>query len=459
MRSLFIVLLVVFSSFLFASTPPTLTGTVRISITDGTIDADLNLSNIPKIKDYEILLNSGLNVEYFRNTTAKVNYAFKKTYNPEKSYESFGYYFPDNTGKSKFLPRSLQLKYTGKFSVIASLDTASEHGDWKGNIAFNGKTIRADGLQSTWYPVLYDITNDKKLYKLLHDIEIICDDCQSIYLNGSEPISATHGRFKSDTPIELAIFAGEYGFEKKNNSYYLNTGLSKQQITSLSEFTKDLVQFYQNVLSIPYGNDVTYIQTTPISKKNGWLFVSFPSIVSVSHTGGFKNLFNEKKEAQYKPFIAHELAHYYFGTYKQFNAELGSLFNESFSEYLAIVSMRSLQGEKSYFSYIDKKEKELANMRFVTIKDAKITTKFADRNIYLYSYVPIVLLAMEKEIGKKNMFLWLNNVLTAKTDRANYAFLVETLGSVVNDVDKMNELKNTYLENKNSFGNALKVLK
>lgn len=135
-----------------ATTPsaPTLSGKIEISIKQGTMDADFKLSNIPRIKDYVIFLNAGFNVQYFRDSEDSFNYGYRKQYDNSQSYESFGYYFPDSTGEAKFLPKSLQFKYTGKFPVIDNLERASEVGDWKGNIAFNGETVRADGLQAGW---------------------------------------------------------------------------------------------------------------------------------------------------------------------------------------------------------------------------------------------------------------------------------------------------------------------
>ena len=46
---------------------PFLKGKVEISIKEGTFDCDLTLSNIPKIKDYFIRLNSGMNILHMRS--------------------------------------------------------------------------------------------------------------------------------------------------------------------------------------------------------------------------------------------------------------------------------------------------------------------------------------------------------------------------------------------------------
>lgn len=443
-----------------AETPIKLTGSIEISTKTGIINANFYLENIPKIKDYLIFLNSGFNIQYFRDENNNFNYSFEKIYNTNYSYESFGYYFPDNTGKSKFLPTSIQFKYTGKFPVIDNLNKASDQGDWKGNIAFNGKTIRTDGLQTAWYPILYDIKKDKRYDLLAYDIDVICNDCKSIYVNGSQPIRATHGTFKRDKPTQLILFAGDFNFVKQAGSYYLNSGLSIPQMEEFGKMTSSFEQYYQNNLAIPYGEDVVYIHTTPVSKKNSWLFVSYPSIVTINHNkGGLSDLFDENEAQWFKPFIAHELAHYYFGTYRKFNSELGDMISESFAEYLSLKLTKQLINEKTYSENIDAKLNKLEGKKFTAIKEIKTSSDYGDRNLYVYSYAPIIWLAIEKEIGERKMWLWLNKLLNTQSDQTNFEFMIQTLNKVLNDNTKSNYLIHHYFSNENAINNAKKRLK
>lgn len=145
---------------------PHLVGEVKISILNGTIESDLEYSNLPKLKNYSIWLNTGLNLRYFRDSEDKFNYGNIKYYNEEISSEAFQYYFPDKENKSRFLPEKFKINYVGKFPVISDTLKANNRGDWKGNIAFNGNNIRASE-QTAWYPILYDIENDFHLTKLL----------------------------------------------------------------------------------------------------------------------------------------------------------------------------------------------------------------------------------------------------------------------------------------------------
>lgn len=460
MHKTFILAILFSVSAIAAEQSPRLSGTINISINSGTIDASFQLENIPRIKDYLIFLNSGFNIEYFRNQEDTANYAFDKTYNTNYSYESFGYYLPDNTGKGKFLPSAMQFKYTGKFPVINSMDKASYSGDWKGNIAFNGRSIRTDGFQTAWYPILYDIEKDKRYHELTYDIKVNCLDCKSIYVNGSEPIAATHGSFKREKPASLTLFAGNYDIGKQNGSYYLNSGLSKTHMSELGKITSSFQQYYQEKLSLPYGENVVYIHTTPISKKNSWLFVAYPAIVTINHDeGGLSNLFNENESNWFKPFIAHELAHYYFGTYRSFNSELGDMLSESFSEYLSLKLTKQLIDEKTYLENINKKLKKLKDKTFIVFKEIKSSSDYGDRNLYVYTYAPIIWLAIEKEIGEDKMWQWINKILTAPSEKTNYNFIIETLDDALNDSEKIEFLIDNYLSNKNAINSARILLR
>lgn len=461
MNKILILLSLLFSASSFSvELPIKLSGTIEISVKNGTIDANFQLENIPKLKNYLIFLNSGFNIQYFRNQKDTTNYAFDKTYDTNYSYESFGYYLPDNTGKEKFLPSAMQFKYTGKFPVVNNMDKASDSGDWKGNIAFNGKTIRTDGFQTAWYPILYDIEKDKRYDELTYDIEVTCLDCKSIYVNGSTPISENYGRFKREKPTSLILFAGDYDIGKQNGSYYLNSGLSTPQMSELGKITSSYEQYYQEKLSLPYGENVVYIHTTPISKKNSWLFVSYPAIVTINHDGGgLSNLFDESESSWFKPFIAHELAHYYFGTYRNFNSELGDMFSESFAEYLSLKLTKQLIDEKTYLENINKKLRELDDKTFTAIKDVKISSDYGNRNLYVYTYAPIIWLAIEKEIGEEKVWQWLNKMLTAKTEKTDYKFMIETLASVLNSDEKLSFLVENYFANKDAINQAKILLK
>jgi hypothetical protein len=128
---------------------PLLTGTVEVSIKKGTFTCDLVLADLPRLPNYYLRLNAGMNPLYFKSLDANFLLRYDKALTDTlASGESLAYYFPDKTGKGKFLPQKLALRYTGMFPLAT--DTVANYSaeDWKGNIAFNGYSLRADGSQS-----------------------------------------------------------------------------------------------------------------------------------------------------------------------------------------------------------------------------------------------------------------------------------------------------------------------
>ncbi len=427
-KSSIFILVIVFYQQIAAQTPH-LQGEVYISVLNGTIECDLIYSNLPKLTNYSIWLNSGLNLRYFRDKDDKFNYANVRYYDSEKSWEAFQYFLPDSGNKGRFLPDVMKINYVGKFPVINDTLRASNRGDWKGNIAFNGKSIRASE-QAAWYPVLYDIDNELTINKITYDLTINCADCESIYLNGSIPVKGTQARFKSDQPISMLLFAGVFDFAKNNNTYYINTSLTNDQESVLGDWTDKIIKFYEDNLNMPYGNAVTYLYTTPISKNNAWMFVTYPTIAIIGQEQyNVKSYFRPKtnilKDNSNIEYFAHELGHYYFGTVFMPNSDLHWFFLEGLTEYLALQTVKEVLGEESYQNKLNgylNETKEYIPGSLKTIKNADID------ETYRYIYAPMLLTVLEKEIGKESVWNWLKIIL--KTDsqvKTDYDFFKSTL--------------------------------
>lgn len=451
MKKIFFILFV--TQIIFAQIPH-LSGEVIVSIKNGTIESNLEYSNVPKIKNYSIWLNSGLNLRYFRDAEDKFNYPSIKYYDDEKSAEAFQYYIPDGDVKTRLLPEKFKINYVGKFPVIADTVKANNRGDWKGNVAFNGQSIRATE-QSAWYPIIYDVENDVAINKITYNITINCTDCKSIYLNGSIPKSGSLINFKSNQPISLLLFAGLFDFTKNKNTFFVNTNLTIEQETVLSSWTDKIIKFYENKLKIPYGNPVTYLYTKPISKKNAWMFVTYPTVAIIGQEkynvkSYFSEKLNELKDTANVEYFAHELGHYYFGTYIEPNSDLKWIFLEGITEYLALQTVKEVLGEKNY-------RKKIANY-LVEIKDLKPKPLSIIKNneiseTYRYYYVPLLLSALEKEIGKDKLWNWLQTILKSdKTTKTDYAFFKNSIlksGVSENDFQKFetNYILSEYAKN------------
>jgi len=435
---------------------PVLKGKVTLSIITGSIDCDFTLTNIPRLSDYVIRINSGMNIRYFKNLDANARIYYDKSLTDTFSTgETNAYFFPGNRGKGKFLPTAVQFRYVGMYPVVH--DTIDDYSveDWKGNIGFNGYSVRTDGRQSGWYPILYDIKRDVRYDQVKYDIEINCSDCNALYLNGSLPVSGNKAHFKSDIPRELTMYAGKYKIANVGSTYFLNPDITDQQLKEFGNMTNSYKKFYEQHLKIPYEGAITYIQTTPTSKDNAWLFVSYPTIVNIGYGEyGTKGIFNKKSGDWFKPYMAHELGHYYFGSYKIFNSALGDMMSEGFSEFLSLKLTKNLVSDSIYRKKISDKLRALKEFEATPIGKVRSKTDYQNRELYVYYYAPIVFLGIEKEIGEENMWKWIIALLQTKTELTNYQFMEQTLSTVLNDNQKLEAIKSKYFYSEKAIDNA-----
>jgi hypothetical protein len=428
-KTALILILIVINCHNVLSQIPHLKGEVKISILNGTIESDLEYSNLPKLTNYSIWLNTGLNVRYFRNADDNYNYFFDKYYDDNKIDEAFQYYFPTKDKKVRFLPNDFKINYSGKFPVISDTLRASDRGDNKGINAFNGKSLRATE-QSVWYPILYDIDNDVALDKVTYDITIKCEDCKTIYLNGSAPVNGTSANFKSDKAVSLMLFAGLFDFNKNKNTYFINTDLNTEQENEFGSWTDKIVGFYEKKLKMNYGSPVTFIYSTPITKNSGWMFVTYPSIAIIqSEKYNMKTFFDEStnkiKNISMMEYISHELGHYYFGTVFCPNSDLRPFFSEGLTEYLALQTTKEVIGEENYKKKI---ESYLKRTKDFTPKPLSIVKVNEVDNTYRYDYAPLLITALEKEVGKEKVWNWLRTILNSdKQVKSDYEFFKSTL--------------------------------
>ncbi|NTS40248.1 hypothetical protein HRG84_04960 [Flavisolibacter sp. BT320] len=406
MKKCFVVVLLILLNKLNTraqDTIPHVKGTVTISVQSGTIACDLVLSNMPQLSDYYFRLNAGMNIHYIKNAEPNMlPLRYERSFaDTLSSGESLAYFIPSFSASGKYLPQAVRFRYTGMYPVITDTSSAV---DWRGNIAFNGKTLRADGIQSAWVPILYDITTDKRYENVTYDLSITCADCKTIYVNGSEPVSGTVANVSSNTPQDLTMFAGDFTSVSVNDNYFLNPDASEVQLRQLEGRLARFQSYLETKLGIPYKGKAVYIQTTPVSKNNSWLFASYPTIVNVSWGEGMKAFANKNTGSDFLQFMAHELAHYYFGKVRSFNSAIGSVLSEGFAEFLALKITRNLIGENEFREKMNDKARAMDNLRPLPLQIIRSEADYGNRQLYVYDYAPLVFLAIEKEIGEEKMW-------------------------------------------------------
>lgn len=440
---------------------PTIKGKVKISIKEGTFECDLTISEIPAIQDYVIRLNSGMNLLHMKS---KKPNEFVLGYNKSltdstSTGETLAYFYPDNTGKGKFLPKEIQFRYVGKYPVATDTIGNYSKGDWKGNIAFNGYSVRTDGRQSAWYPYLYDAKSDISYEKMYYEIDFECVDCSTIYVNGNKPVTAQKVTFKSEQPYELALFCGKFDFVNDGNLILLNPTFTKEDVTDFSSLVSQYKQYYESKLKIKFSEPPVFVSTTPTAPKYGWLFVSYPTIMGIGYGNDGLGALFDKKQDWYKQYIGHELGHYYFGTYKVLNSELGDMMSEGFTEYISLKLVEDIQGKDIYDKKIEESIKYLTDFKTIPLAKIKSISEIGDRQTFVYDYAPMMFIAIEKEIGTKKMWEWMHTLLTVKTDFTNYNFLLSTMRQTLRDEKKLQTIIDRYFANEKSVENIINVIK
>lgn len=438
-------------------TIPHVQGSVTISVKKGTIECDLVLSNMPRLSNYYLRLNSGMNIRYIKNAEPSMSpLQYERSFDDTlSSGESIAYYIPAWNKSGKYLPHTIRFNYVGMYPVITDTSSAV---DWRGNIAFNGTTLRADGIQSAWCPILYDVATDTRYDKVTYDLDVTCNDCKVIYVNGSQPVPGTHAKVTSIASQDLTMFAGDYKSVSINGNYFLNPDADEQQLTELEKTLHSYQDYLAKKLAIPYKGKAVYIQTTPVSKNNSWLFASYPTIVKVGWDEGMKTFASKTEGMGFLQYMAHELAHYYFGTVRTFNSDIGDMISEGFAEFLALHITRTWISDSLYREKLQSKVRSMRNLDPVPF--AKILSKndYKDRELYVYYYAPLIFSAIEKEIGEQKMWEWMKALLQSPVVMTNFTFLEETLNKVISDKKKFAYLREKYFSSDSSFQNAVATL-
>ena len=232
-------------------------------------------------------------------------------------------------------------------------------------------------------------------------------------------------KFSSQKPIAPLLFIGNYPIQETSSALFLNTKMDKRQLVIFEKNIAAIKTYYNEVLGIPYVEKNVFIEHQAVvkyEKGRSWAFATYPTIAFAGFELG--SMVDEKKD-QLKnpsdyPFIAHELAHYYFGNLVQPNSKLLWFFLESTAEYLSFKASEAKIGQTFTTEYLQNAVKNLKNFK------AKPLNLIEDVNTingtYRYSYGPLVLRGLEQIIGEKRIFLFLKDCLSSKNEFTDYAF-------------------------------------
>lgn len=402
-----------------------------------------------------------MNVHYFKDIRHSNTSLYYTTDSKEgaSSNETKAYFVYEKRGDpARYIPDELEVKYVGMYPVVRDVISGYMSDDWRGNVAFNGYSIRADGFQSCWYPTLYDQDTRKLYTEVRYDINVTCSDCSVLFVNGSQPVRSSKARFVNDVPYEMAMYCGKFKTAENKGIWLLNSDMKKGDEQKLFDIADAYQSYYSEQMGIPFKGSHTFVQTTPVTdpQEKAFAFYASPTTINVGvGKFGLASMFDKDNSIKSKKMMAHELAHYYFGTLLKSNVEFGHVIEEGFAEYLALTLTKSKEGEGVYRELLQDKINSLEHLsNYKPLAQVATEHDYGNREYYLYYYTPVLLVAIEKEIGKENMWNWLKRMVTTKPERTNYDFILNSFKQAVPDASLQEKVVGKYFSSANALENA-----
>jgi hypothetical protein len=385
----------------FAQTPR-LAGTVSVDIVTGRLSADVCLAQLADRPSYRFALHHGLNIESVRTSAGRM--LTYEGYNPiQPAGVALRYTIRDTLGPSQ----TICVRYTGAFPVY---DSAAATVDSKENIAFGHRTARA-AEDTRWYPVPYDSSGNEEQAELLYHLRVECQGCRTIYINGAPPAPGPVAELSSARPRALLLYAGEFPATERHGRLFLGAEISDTAARVLEAKVGGVLRFYQEWLALPVHDTVVFMSFRPVrAMRLGqlWAFVTAPTVALNKDFAVFVD--PEAGEAMTSgvlAVLAHELAHVYLGAFSP-RGSYTQFYMESIAEYLGLKAIAGMLGEAAFQSRLRSRYEELRGGPLLPTLD-QIGVLVAgganplEQNRYRYSYGPLLLLALERDIGAAAM--------------------------------------------------------
>lgn len=403
-----------------------LTGAVDVDLLQGRVAADVCLRGAPVRGDTTwFALHRGMNVKRVRNTAGRA-LPFSTTYRDQALH----YAVRDTAAAGG---DGVCVEYTGAYPVYDVRADDYRDGDGSGVIAFNGTTLRARG-ESRWYPAPLDAAgapDDHLAYRL----RVRCAACTRLYVNGAPPAPGPEAELASDVPRELLLWIGDYPAARVDGTWFLGETVAEDTARLFLARVGEIQRFYEGFVGVPYGPTPDVLRIIPVSipvsrfgRYQFWGFLADPALGLAGRItiGDFVQILGDPQHPGRAPLLgvlAHELAHRYFAGALAPAGPYSQLFGEPFSNYLDLHARRRFFGEEAYRAGVRAmRERALDGPDLPALDTAAPAEIASDR--YRYAVAPLLLVALESEVGEARMRAFLRALLTtpaAERDPLDYA--------------------------------------
>lgn len=406
-----------------APSVPRVTGWIETDPATGFLAGDICIAASPSALNGAILLHRGLNIRGVRNAVTGEALPFD------------GYYDARNVGDAtpyQVAPggaaQGVCVTYVGAFPVVRVDAGERTTDDWKGNIAFDGKTVRA-AEQTRFYPTLRDAAG-VEYQQVAYDVEVRCTGCKTIFWNGSAPVAADRARFTSDRPRPLMLYAGDLPFSTIDGVHFIGAEVSADTAAFVGTSFAAIARVHAAYLGVAMEDQPSLMSFAALggraSRKlgvNTWGFATWPTIASDGRLA-FDALVPREADgdlsAGRQSYFAHEMAHHYFGARYAPRGPLRWFMMESTAEYLAARAVRALRGETAYqgllTGYVRNTPASITPLNQVT----EIDQIGGD---YRYALGPLLLIALERRVGEEPLRRALSSFITdPPSEEVDYAY-------------------------------------
>lgn len=392
---------------------PQLIGAFDVDPAAGLLSAEVCLSGPPVLQSSTFLLHRGLNVRDVRRADTGSMLEFERDSEGRGSYDAVRYKLATAAGAAGYCVR-----YRGAFPVFAVDAGERAITDWKGQIAFDGKTVRAAD-QSAFYPIpLSD--NGAATPAMSFRLTVACAACSAIYVNGARPQAGPKASFESEVARPLLLYAGRLPYRSRGTVNFIGTEISDADADAINKGAAQLAQAHSSYLGLPYADQPSFLSFASVGgdrslTRSTWQFVSWPTIAYDGRMQFGSLLQDGNLQPSSAIYLAHEMAHFFFGTLMVPRGRLQWFMLESTAEFMALKAYRAVYGEALFAQRI---------ARYVALLDkvpplvplSRVTSPDQIGDDYRYRLGPLLWLALEGHVGAGPVREYLRHLVQARVD-------------------------------------------
>jgi hypothetical protein len=404
-----------------------LSGTFIADPAVGSLEGHVCISGAVAAGSDSFVLNRGLNIRAVTDGATRELIEFDRVDTPRSS-DGMKYELVHPVSAAGFC-----IDYVGAFPVY-DVD-AGERGasDWKGLIAFDGRSVRATD-QTRFYPVAIDKKSGAEIDAMSYNVKVRCIRCRTIYMNGSAPAPGPVAQFVSTLPRQLFLYAGDFPARTVAGAHFVGVPITAADAKALSDDVRGIALFHQQYLQVPFEDTPSFLSFASVGRghKLGKIYFQFVVWPTIAMDGRvpFKTLLSPESGHMLpdsKRYLAHETGHYYFGTLYQPRGPLRWFLLESTAEFLSMKYVRQVQGEDDFRKLWNDHVSDAAKLTDLVPLD-RIADPEQIGDKYRYRLGPLLLFELERYVGSAVVRRMLANLVRERPSaEMDYQFFTRRL--------------------------------